>query len=525
MKVLNHSFSFTGRLQHSKYCDINITTPEGAVAGQVVPAHRVILAAVSDKLEEIIDRVGVRLGTVKLRDIKFEVLKKIVGFIYSGRVELHDSEDFEKFKNGLDMLNINIQVDQFECLENSSEIPFNEYDNVPISLLENDLNLSSNSLESVENSEIVANSLKVLTGVTSELIVTNSSEDTLDIGEELIDTDYDSIDKDKNFVDSSVNCEKVLYQSLAEAELSSSESESENIITPSGYRNNNLPEENLVYNALNPANSRVKCSFCGSILAYKAYGKHCRKFHPHVANLTNKYCETCQRRVPSFCNELHLLIYHRKMSEVQVPASLKPKVQINLPEENFEYNALEPRYSRVKCSVCGFFVTHEKLPRHCKSLHPNDTELLAKKCCEICNQMMPACSFKFHQLIYHYHEKVKVPASRISCPYCPRKLRKDCLQRHIKALHRQEQDKLAQENPLKHIKDKDGIPLARIKFVMQNTMFQVGQKDPRKPILKSMRFVSKKVGVDMKFLLFKYKNRVLSGLEASIEFDREKNVV
>ena len=130
MMIKTHHFSFDGSFPKSKYCDVKLSTLDGA--GRDIAAHKVVLAAVSAKLEKLIDRAGDGVGPVTVRNIRFEILEMIVEFIYSGRVEIEDA-DVEDFQDGLDMLRIrlNKQVDQNETLR-SINVPVSEVENVPV---------------------------------------------------------------------------------------------------------------------------------------------------------------------------------------------------------------------------------------------------------------------------------------------------------------------------------------------------------------------------------------------------------
>ena len=106
MKILRSNLSFLRQFSKSQYCDVKLSTQDGA--GDFIAAHRVVLVAVSVKLDKLID-AGEGAGPVVVRNIKFEVLKKIVEFIYLGRVQMRDSDDEnEDFQDGLDMLRVKV---------------------------------------------------------------------------------------------------------------------------------------------------------------------------------------------------------------------------------------------------------------------------------------------------------------------------------------------------------------------------------------------------------------------------------
>eukprot|EP00092_Neocalanus_flemingeri_P039623 GFUD01043149.1.p1 GENE.GFUD01043149.1~~GFUD01043149.1.p1 ORF type:complete len:529 (-),score=131.32 GFUD01043149.1:23-1531(-) len=299
----------------------------------------------------------------------------------------------------------------------SIDVPFNEYENDPKFLLENDLNLSSDSFESVVNQETVASSSGLLTG---ETFTSEADTMTGDLVGDYSERNAGIIDRVKKY---SINTpeKKVSRPFFGTTDPSSSESESENIIIPSCSQRTKSPEkEKLVYNALKQGHSRVKCSVCGIFTSYKNYARHCRNCHPDVSNLTKK--------------------------------------------------------------------------------------------CESCYKMVDSCNLEFHQRI----------CELISCTFCSKRLStKGNLKRHVKICPKKEEVE-PKENADK-VLDKDEVTIARarIQFVMGETSLQLGQRDPNKTILKSFRFFSKKIAVDMKSLCFKHKKMVLSGSELAYGFDGE----
>eukprot|EP00092_Neocalanus_flemingeri_P016974 GFUD01018359.1.p1 GENE.GFUD01018359.1~~GFUD01018359.1.p1 ORF type:complete len:165 (-),score=48.07 GFUD01018359.1:367-861(-) len=106
MNEVKHHFSFAGRLSQSTFPDLSLSTKDGG--GRTVPAHRVVLAAVSSKLAGLCQEGG----RVTVRNISFEVLEKVVRFIYTGSIQLHNVEAVEDFKDGMDMLKVNIVIEK-----------------------------------------------------------------------------------------------------------------------------------------------------------------------------------------------------------------------------------------------------------------------------------------------------------------------------------------------------------------------------------------------------------------------------
>ena len=69
-----------------------------------IPAHRVVLSAVSPKLHNMCKEGG----KVLVRNIQYRVLEEVVRFIYTGSIEMESDEDIENLRDGLDMLIIKI---------------------------------------------------------------------------------------------------------------------------------------------------------------------------------------------------------------------------------------------------------------------------------------------------------------------------------------------------------------------------------------------------------------------------------
>ena len=105
MHILHHKFSFTGQLSQSLFPDLHLATMDGGVG--VVPAHRVVISAVSDKLAALCKEGG----RVVVRNINFKLLQQVVKFIYTGKLVLGSNADFEDLRDGMDLLKINIEIE------------------------------------------------------------------------------------------------------------------------------------------------------------------------------------------------------------------------------------------------------------------------------------------------------------------------------------------------------------------------------------------------------------------------------
>ena len=128
MKVLSHNFTFLSHFPNEKYSDVKLTTSEEAQdEGKVVLVHKVVMAAVSEKMEKMFDK-RCNEDVVEIRNMRFEILQKIVRFVYTGSVEVEDGVDEDDFIDGLDMLLIKLgrKRETFQrtskvCLEKTSQ--------------------------------------------------------------------------------------------------------------------------------------------------------------------------------------------------------------------------------------------------------------------------------------------------------------------------------------------------------------------------------------------------------------------
>jgi len=106
MHVLQHKFCYRGQLSQSVFPDLRITTDD-AGSNEHIPAHRVVLAAVSPWLF-FKCKAG---GTIVIRNIKYKVLEEVVRFIYTGSIEMRNMEDVNNLRHALDKLQIKLEIE------------------------------------------------------------------------------------------------------------------------------------------------------------------------------------------------------------------------------------------------------------------------------------------------------------------------------------------------------------------------------------------------------------------------------
>ena len=107
--MLRNRFPLDLQRVSKKYSDAFLTTKD-ASDDQVLAVHRVLMASLSPKLGELFEGGKKKGGTVVVRNIRFEVLSAIIGFVYSGQivVENKGAEFIEDLVDGLNMLKIDV---------------------------------------------------------------------------------------------------------------------------------------------------------------------------------------------------------------------------------------------------------------------------------------------------------------------------------------------------------------------------------------------------------------------------------
>ena len=109
MKIVKNKFEVNGREFGDKYFDVQLRSLDSK---KEIKGHRVFLASVSPRLEELFDddQNSSSCEAIVVRNIGFEVLSAIVRFTYAGKIDLGDQtpEFVEDFRDGLNMLRITL---------------------------------------------------------------------------------------------------------------------------------------------------------------------------------------------------------------------------------------------------------------------------------------------------------------------------------------------------------------------------------------------------------------------------------
>jgi len=109
MKTIKNKFEVNAREFGDKYFDVRLRSLDSK---KEIKGHKVYLAAVSPRLEELFDENNLSSSDepIMVRNIGFVVLSAIVRFAYTGKIDLAEQspEFVEDFKDGMNMLRITL---------------------------------------------------------------------------------------------------------------------------------------------------------------------------------------------------------------------------------------------------------------------------------------------------------------------------------------------------------------------------------------------------------------------------------
>jgi len=414
MRVLQHKFCFSGHLCQSLHPDLFLTTMDGG--GEVVPAHRVVMAAVSDKLATLC-REG---GRVVVRNINFQLLKKVVQFVYSGNIEMDNIEDVEDLRDGMDMLKVKIVIesDDGDKMQKSKDNhKRGDYMDPNENLVvENSFLLST---ESVESKDLWSQSQNLIKIDNSFFVQRNQ-----DTPVTASDTTNDGSDEGV-----AMSFPKIL-DSFTDIKT---------------YDDKVVPKLSLIKKApMSPnskkeiQNSEITCDYCGDMVMYRKYRKHCMDQHTDSPWDTKITCGTCRNSIPAVNYRFHLELFgHEEQENIETgiidnETKKTPKAQ-----------------TKISCDYCEEKVAYSSYVDHCKKLHSiSDDERCRRKCYK-CGAKVHIIAEKFHQEIYHPAKPKHTPGkaeplkiveynktlTKIPCDFCSDTVVFGSYKGHVKTKH------------------------------------------------------------------------------------------
>ena len=86
--ALTHSWNILRGCLDNKYSDLTLMTEQK----ESINCHKVVLAAVSNKVKTALSKKD--CDVIEIRNVKYGGLKNVIQFVYDGRVEIPNFEEF-----------------------------------------------------------------------------------------------------------------------------------------------------------------------------------------------------------------------------------------------------------------------------------------------------------------------------------------------------------------------------------------------------------------------------------------------
>ena len=447
MEVLRHNFCFSGHLSQSCYPDLFLTTADGG--GEVVPAHRVVISAVSSKLA-VLCKEG---GKVVVRNISFKLLEQVIRFIYKGKIDVDNREDVEDLKDGMDMLKVNIVIES-----------------------------KDSALEDLRHDEAAT--------VHSCIVVVDRKEDHKDGNANIVVKDFWSKSEEVKVENTSIvdRNQDVPADSDVDDTIAGSDKEVGTSFTKilDSFSNDKVSNSKKnavkkVYSKNEIQKSEIKCEYCGETLMYKKYMKHCMVNHPESPWNIRKKCGGCTVRIPGVSFKFHQDIFgHEDVCEDQVVDQEHAEVGST---DTSEQKRSSKGQTKVSCDYCGEQVTLATYVSHCKKLHSvTDANERCRRKCYRCGAKVHIIAEKFHHEIYHPAKPKHVASkseplqivehnktlTKVPCDYCCERVVFAGYKGHVKSKH----PEIAYAEQVKC--SKCGSKVAKIAFKFHRQIFHKG---------------------------------------------------
>jgi len=463
MVMLQHNFCFSGQLSQSAYPDLFLTTLDGG--GEVVPAHRVVMAAVSDKLATLC-REG---GRVVVRNISFKLLEQVVRFIYSGKVDLDDVEDVGDVKDGMDMLKVKIVIENGDSdvmpkakdsIKRNRECVMDRNENL---VVENSFTLAT---ESKVTKDTWSQSQKMIKIENPNIVHRNQ-----DTPVTASDTTVDGSDEEVRMSFSNI------LDSFSDVELPERNSPPVKKAPLSPQAKKELQE------------SKITCEYCDEILMYRTYRKHCMNQHPESPWNTRTTCGTCRNSIPAVSYKFHLELFGHE--DAVVGQNVENEDMESQSSDFSEAKKTPKSLTKIPCDYCEEQVTLRAYVDHCKKLHSiSDADERCRRKCYRCGAKVHIIAEKFHQEIYHPAKPRHTPGkpeplkivehnkslTRVACDFCCEKVVFAHFKGHVKNKH----PEIAVEEQVKC--GKCGVKLPKISFKFHRRIFHKSSKLQPQPI-------------------------------------------
>ena len=119
--LVTHNVQFSKNLSRNLFCDARLTKDGVAL----IPVHKIVLASFSSKLKRMFESQDQRDGLTVVPVVDFPNLKRVIDFIYNGRITLHSKEDLDDFVDALSILKVHSSekfINEFETVVSQVEV-------------------------------------------------------------------------------------------------------------------------------------------------------------------------------------------------------------------------------------------------------------------------------------------------------------------------------------------------------------------------------------------------------------------
>ena len=99
---VTHDVHFGKNFCRNLFCDARLTKDGVAL----IPVHKIILSSFSPKFKKIFESEDQKDGMTFVPIVDFPNLKKVVAFIYDGRITLNSKEELNDFLDALNYLKV-----------------------------------------------------------------------------------------------------------------------------------------------------------------------------------------------------------------------------------------------------------------------------------------------------------------------------------------------------------------------------------------------------------------------------------
>jgi len=433
MLTLQHKFDFPGQLSQTVFPDLLLTTTT-AGQGDFIPAHRVVLSAVSTKLHSMCKEGG----KVVIRNIEYQVLENVVEFIYKGSIQIKDQENVENLRDGLDMLKVNIVIEEVIGGMKEDRVPEQGYNNnlrdhyihsvdasratysVELHGIDGGLSMGASKLEEGKQNKYVEQEIAKKHQDTRP----ESPDDRDDFKGEsftkVLESMSNHADKHKSLVISNVVSYEATNKFGTDMEVPDEVDDYSDDDKKEETENNDpyVPIKTMkAENDVNPqglkkvakSTTKIPCDYCDESVALNYYVNHCKRLHSiRNDDECKRKCFQCGAKVHIIAQKFHDQIYH-PVIEKKSNKFVKKSQSLNVVEHN-------KCLTKVVCDFCNLRVGFNSYRRHVMSKHP-EINYKEQVRCGKCGMKVFKSAFKYHRQIFHKSAKVK---STPACDFVPK---------------------------------------------------------------------------------------------------------